>query len=235
ARLGSSSAMIIWQTSPLVRRKKLGADGRHWCPSASISSAMANAAAWSFGWQVMAKRRRSRSHSRIRPARQSCEPNCCIDLMPPGRSPLVRTPAPQPPSLVHARTGLDPKAVAFEHGAKRSTGGRLQRVEPDDQHARETQEVCHPIERRLDRFDRTLPSIEEHHVILPGREAAVRRSRCASVTQTMQIDHGLGAVVPVTMILASLEQCASAIIGSTMRSPAAVIRIGLMTDTIAID
>jgi hypothetical protein len=37
------------------------------------------------------------------------------------------------------------------------------------------------------------------------------------------------------MILASLEQCASAIIGSTMRSPAAVIRIGLMTDTIVID
>lgn len=90
--------------------------------------------------------------------------------------------------------GLDPKAVAFQHGAKRSTGGRLQRVEPDDQHACETQEVRHPIERRLDRFDRTLPSIEENHVILPGREAAVRRSRCASVTQTMQIDHSLGAV-----------------------------------------
>src|SRR5262249_38771028 len=32
------------------------------------------------------------------------------------------------------------------------------------------------------------------------------------------------------MIRASLEQCASAIIGLTIRSPAAVIRIGLMTD-----
>jgi len=90
--------------------------------------------------------------------------------------------------------GLDPKAAAFQHGAKRSTGGRLQRVEPDDQRARATQEVRHPIERRLDRFDRTLPSIEESHVVLPGREAAVRRSGRASVTQTMQIDHGLGAV-----------------------------------------
>ena len=90
--------------------------------------------------------------------------------------------------------GLDPKAAAFQHGAKLSTGGRLQRVEPDDQHPRATQEVRHPIERRLDRFDRTLPSIEENHVVLPGREAAVRRSGCASVTQTMQIDHGLGAV-----------------------------------------
>jgi hypothetical protein len=131
--------------------------------------------------------------------------------------------------------GLDPKAVAFQHGAKRSAGGRLQRVEPDDQHARETQEVRHPIERRLDRFDRTLPSIEENHLVLPGREAAVRRSRCASVTQAMQIDHGQALLAPVTMILASLEQWASAIIGSTMRSPAAVIRIGLMTGTIVID
>jgi len=43
--------------------KETRADGRHWCPSASISSAMENAAAWSFGSQVMAKRRRSRSHS----------------------------------------------------------------------------------------------------------------------------------------------------------------------------
>jgi hypothetical protein len=39
ARLGSSSAVIILQTSLLVRRKKLGADGRHFSPSASISSA----------------------------------------------------------------------------------------------------------------------------------------------------------------------------------------------------
>jgi len=96
-------------------------------------------------------------------------------------------------SFMHG-AGLDPKAAAFQHGAKRSTGGRLQRVEPDDQHPRASQEVRHPIERRLDRFDRTLPSIEENHVVLPGREAAVRRSGCASVTQTMQIDHGLGAV-----------------------------------------
>jgi hypothetical protein len=95
-------------------------------------------------------------------------------------------------SFQHAR--LDPKAVAFQHGAKRSTGGRMLRVQPDDQHAGETQEVRHPIERRLDRFDRTLPSVEQNHVILPGREAAIRRSRCASVTQTMQIDHGFGAV-----------------------------------------
>src|SRR5260370_5578472 len=34
---------------------------------------------------------------------------------------------------------LDPKAVAFQHGAKRSSGGRLAPVEPDDQHARGTQ------------------------------------------------------------------------------------------------
>jgi hypothetical protein len=96
-------------------------------------------------------------------------------------------------SFLHS-AGLDPKAVAFQHGAKRSTGGRLLRVQPDDQYAGETQEVRHPIERRLDRFDRTVPSIEENDVILPGREAALRRSRCASVTQTMQIDHGFGAV-----------------------------------------
>jgi hypothetical protein len=31
-----------------------------------------------------------------------------------------------------------------------------------------------------------LPPIEENHLVLPGWEAAVRRSRCASVTQTMQ-------------------------------------------------
>jgi hypothetical protein len=42
ARFGSSSTVIAAQTSSLVLRKKLGADGRHWCPSASISSAMAN-------------------------------------------------------------------------------------------------------------------------------------------------------------------------------------------------
>jgi hypothetical protein len=96
-------------------------------------------------------------------------------------------------SFMHG-AGLDPKAATFQHGAKRSTRGGLQRVEPDDQHARATQEARHPIERRLDRFDRTLPSIEENHVVLPAREAAVRRSGCASVTHTMQIDHGLGAV-----------------------------------------
>jgi hypothetical protein len=78
ARLGSSSAMIILQTSLLVRQKKLGAEGRHCSPSASISSAMANTAASSLRSQVMAKRRRSSSHSRIRLARASCEPNCCI-------------------------------------------------------------------------------------------------------------------------------------------------------------
>jgi hypothetical protein len=58
--------------------KKLGADGCHCSPSASISSAMANTAASCLGSQVMAKRRSSNSHSRIRPARASREPNCRI-------------------------------------------------------------------------------------------------------------------------------------------------------------
>src|SRR5262249_322173 len=75
-------------------------------------------------------------------------------------------------SFMHG-AGLDPKAVAFQHRAKRPTGGRLLWVEPDDQHACETHQVPHPIERRPARFDRTLPSIEENHVVLPGREPAV--------------------------------------------------------------
>ena len=48
--------------------------------------------------------------------------------------------------------------------------------------------------RRLKAIADAVNSIEENYVVLPGREAAVQRSRCASVTQTMQIDHGLGAV-----------------------------------------
>src|SRR5262249_60999647 len=89
---------------------------------------------------------------------------------------------------------LDPKAVAFEHRAKRSSDGGLVRVEPDDQYARGTQEIRHPIDRCLDRFDRTFASIEKNHVVLPSWEAAVQSSRCASVAETMQIGHGLGAV-----------------------------------------
>ena len=89
---------------------------------------------------------------------------------------------------------LDPKAMAFQQRAKRSSGDGPARVEPDDQHARGTQEIRGPIERRLDCFDRTLPSIEENHIVLPVWEAAVQRSRCASETQTMQIGHRLGAV-----------------------------------------
>jgi hypothetical protein len=53
-----SNAVIALQSSALVLREKLGADGLQCSPSASISSAMANAAASSFGSQVMAKRSR---------------------------------------------------------------------------------------------------------------------------------------------------------------------------------
>jgi hypothetical protein len=78
ARFASSGAPIALQTSSVVRRKKPGADGRHRRPSASISSAIADADASSFALRVTAKRRSSSSHSRIRSARQSCEPNCCM-------------------------------------------------------------------------------------------------------------------------------------------------------------
>src|SRR5262249_37930454 len=43
-------------------------------------------------------------------------------------------------SFMHG-AGLDPKAVAFQHRAKRPTGGRLVWIEPDDQHACESEEA----------------------------------------------------------------------------------------------
>jgi hypothetical protein len=71
ALFGSSSAVIALHTSLLVLRKNDGADGLHPRPRASISSAKASVADRSFGSEVMAKRRRSNSHSRTCLAAQS--------------------------------------------------------------------------------------------------------------------------------------------------------------------
>ena len=68
---GSSSAVIALHTSLLVLRKNDGADGLHSRPRASISSAKASVIDRSFGSVVMAKRRRSNSHSRTCLAAQS--------------------------------------------------------------------------------------------------------------------------------------------------------------------
>jgi hypothetical protein len=87
---------------------------------------------------------------------------------------------------------LDAKAVTIEYGAQRRTSRALVRVEPHDQHAGGAYEVHQPIERGLDRLDRALPAIEKGHVVLPGREAAVRRGRRSLVPEPMQIDHDLG-------------------------------------------
>src|SRR5258708_17877901 len=72
ALFGSSSAVIALHTSLLVLRKNDGADGLHPRPRASISSANASVADRSFGSEVMAKRRRSNSHSRTCLAAHSC-------------------------------------------------------------------------------------------------------------------------------------------------------------------
>src|SRR5262249_29786107 len=108
--------------------------------------------------------------------------------------------------------GLDPKAVAFQHGAKRSAGGRLQRIEPDDQHAREAQEVRHPIERRLDRLiERCRPSRRTTSYCPAGRpqfDVLVVRAeprRRSSITAS-------SLLAPVTMILfllSTIELCSA--------------------------
>lgn len=108
ARFASSGAVIALQTSSVVRRKKPGADGRHRRPSASISSAIADADASSFASRVTAKRRSSSSHSRIRSARQSCEPNCCMGVRRPWASPSRPTAAPKRRSHVYASCPLRP-------------------------------------------------------------------------------------------------------------------------------
>jgi hypothetical protein len=71
ALFGSSSAAIALHTSLVVLRKNDGAEGLHWRPRASISSANASVADRSFGSEVTAKRRRSNSHSRTCLAAQS--------------------------------------------------------------------------------------------------------------------------------------------------------------------
>jgi hypothetical protein len=60
---GSSNVMIALHTSLVVLRKKVGADGLHCSPRASISSAKASAADPSLASNVTAKRRMSSSHS----------------------------------------------------------------------------------------------------------------------------------------------------------------------------
>ena len=46
--------------------------------------------------------------------------------------------------------------------------GALLRINPDDQHARRSQEMHQPVERGFERLDRMLPPVDESHVVLTG-------------------------------------------------------------------
>jgi hypothetical protein len=113
ARSASAGAVIALQTSSVVRRKNLGPDGRHRCPSASISSAIADAAASSFASRVTAKRSSSRSHSLIPSARQSCETNGCMGVRRPWTSPSCPSAAPKRRSHLRAPCPPRPSTHAF--------------------------------------------------------------------------------------------------------------------------
>ena len=138
ARLGSSSAVIAAQTSPLVRRKKLGADGRHSSPSVDFIG-HGKCSRLVFGIAGDGKTQEEQE-----PFADSASPpilrNELLHLTSCHLGDRLYFVAPRRnggASFMHG-AGLDPKAAAFQHGAKRSTGGRLQRIEPDDQHARAT-------------------------------------------------------------------------------------------------
>src|SRR5262249_36852801 len=117
ARLGSSSAVIILQTSLLVRRKKLGAQGRHCSPSASISSAMGRLMLRIPGdGETQEKQQPFPNPAGARILRTellhliSCNLGDRLYFAAPRRNGGA--------SFMHG-AGLDPKAAAFQHGANR--------------------------------------------------------------------------------------------------------------------
>ncbi len=68
---------------------------------------------------------------------------------------------------------LDHKATPLQRGAKDFIGRGLLRVNPDHQQTGWTEKFHQPIERRLKGQECASPPIDQRHIILACRKAAV--------------------------------------------------------------
>ncbi len=89
---------------------------------------------------------------------------------------------------------LNDKAPPFQREAKGFVGRGLLGVNPDDQHTCRAQEPHQPIKRDLEGFESAPPPIDQRHVVLAGRMAAVCRGCSANITTAMQFQHQLHAL-----------------------------------------
>jgi hypothetical protein len=127
------------------------------------------------------------------------------------------------------RSVLNDKS-ALQRKAKGFVSRGLLRINPDDQYTGGTQELHQPIKRNLQSSERAPPPVNQRHAVLAGRMAAVCRGGRASIAAAMQSSNiSSTALDPATTIRCCLEQPASAIIGSTMRSPTGAAREWAMT------
>src|SRR5262245_41855682 len=108
----------------------------------------------------------------------------------PGVAPLRRYRA----AVLADGAGLDDEAVGSERATEVAVVGGILRIDPDHDNSRRAQEIHQPIERRLERLDRALPPVDQRHVVLSGRQAAICRRRHANMAAAMQLEHQLGAL-----------------------------------------
>src|SRR5262245_17303639 len=91
-------------------------------------------------------------------------------------------------------SGLDGQAMRFQRATELAVAGGVLRIDPDYDNARRIQEIHQPIERRLERLDRSLPPVDQRHVVLPGGQAAICCRCHANMAAAMQLEHQLGAL-----------------------------------------
>jgi hypothetical protein len=89
---------------------------------------------------------------------------------------------------------LDHKAAPFQRLAKGFVGRRLLGVNPDDQYTGGTEEVHQPVKPNLKGFEGTPPPIDQRHVVLAGRMAAIRGGCRADIAAALQLKHQLDAL-----------------------------------------
>ena len=89
---------------------------------------------------------------------------------------------------------LNDEAPPFQRGAKGFVGHGLLGVNPDDEQPSGTQEIHQPVERDLEGFERAPPPIDQRHVVLAGRTAAICGGCRAGIAAALQFQHQLNTL-----------------------------------------
>ena len=108
------------------------------------------------------------------------------------------------------RSALNDKSTPFQRKSKGFVGRGFLWINPDDQRSGRTQEVCQPIKRNLQGFERAPPPVDQRDVVLASGAAAVCRGRRAGIAVALQFQHqldGPGAGDDDSVLLRATGKC----------------------------